>query len=87
MKTRKRNVVGNQTRAALDLYESIAEQIDRSIATANLLSIAHGAQGQELADDTIPVAAFNLYQDLRKIKDDVDMAFNHVGKAAGLGGE
>lgn len=73
--------------AALELYESIADRFDRSIATANLLSIADSKTGLELADNTIPVAAFHLYKDLQKLRDDVDTAFNSVGRAAGRGGE
>lgn len=73
--------------AALELYESIADRFDRSIATANLISIADSRTGLELADNTIPEAAFHLYKDLQKLRDDVDTAFNSVGKAAGLGGE
>lgn len=52
----------------MNALESIDESFERSIATANLLSIAHGHQGQELDDKTAPNAAFHLYRDLKRLE-------------------
>lgn len=65
-----------------EVLDVIHNEFDRCIATANLLSIANEAYGQELADDTIPNAAFALYQDLRALKANVEKAIENVKKSS-----
>lgn len=67
-------------RMMVDL-ESIDHAFERSIATANLLSIAHGHQGQELDDKAIPNAAFHLYRDLKRLEKLVHDVIDRAAKS------
>jgi len=60
-----------QSQDQIEDLDAIDDRFDRVIAVANLLSIANDHYGQELADRTVPVAAFALYQDLCELKAEV----------------
>lgn len=65
-----------------EVLDVIHHEFDRCIATANLLSIAYDEHGQELADDTIPNAAFALYRDLQALRANVEKAIEKAKKAS-----
>jgi hypothetical protein len=67
-----------QTQDQIDDLDAIDDRFDRVIAIANLLSISYGHFGEELADGTVPVAAFALYQDLCALKADVSKIVDSV---------
>lgn len=64
-----------------DVSDDFENRFDRSIATANLLYIAPEHFGNGLGDDTVPHAAFHLYQDLQKLKADVVALVDKMRKA------
>lgn len=66
-----RKLKSNGTTSISEAIDSITDRFDRSIATANLLSVLRGDAGLELEDQTISEAAFYLYRDLQQLKADV----------------
>lgn len=71
-------------RMMVDL-ESIEDMFERSIATANLLSI--GQLDSLVADTTVPHAAFHLYRDLQRLHKLVDDVIDRTAKSGFRAGQ